>query len=1172
MIKKFILSFLCFALIPIGSKAQFVDLECPDVVECFDSNTSITLDMTISVADAVDIPCLQGENLGARNNLRFEALSTDFHIFYSSSGPGFDGSTYMSISEPCEQGGECLYTDGCWLSPELEITDLIVGHEYILSVFACGIDIEVVIEIEIGELDLPEEPIDIVVRPSQICVDQEVFCTSTSYALDLIYDDSQSQEYFNSKKGQWHISANGPENLAFDFDVPSDFEFSVSEPGNYLVCLDSATFNCTEIVPSNLCTEIEVVDIPTEEYGILNVCQHDLEIGNWVPDNNWQGGFINEEGSYDVEYEADCGCLVGQTVSVEIIPEIQSEVVIELCPDDYPFVFLDYDEFDYSPFDEEFNLYIDEGSIIFDYDNDPCDSLVYLILINEDPEERCSSCKLPLSLRKSKIVLCLPFDNSTVDVSGKNTIVHETGIDYDDNGSTTNDLWEAVFDGDEDYVTIPHIDDLNTSVFSINFQFNKDEPFENGNIETLISKGDLDQGNLRYDVSLEKGSESIFDLRGVFYTATGQVDVVLPNLETFSWYDIAYVVETDSISLYLDGNIYSRTVISENLRGNTEDFYIGTLINNNTRIQFYNGRLDNFKYWKQKLSGQDVLFLHLPEKEFEVEQSYFLSCCAQVEFRDVLIDINNPLDSVIVPNASPTGYDSVYILNYIQADPSPELNMAEAPQDMVFQYQQICQEFCETAVSWELDFSDLFTDNCGIVTVSQSHDFDVVLNENISFVEITLTGTDNCGQSVSHNFNIELECLPSNVTAVPEENVFEILVDDVCINEEDEICIFSDLQLQLGFLEQMTGTIQPYDNSSEFSVVLNVNGITQTLNTSDVLNGFALNGFANAGIYEICLESVGNTCETIANNYCQTIIVRESNIIDYGEVFACRDDIESALPSELSLGLRNLILSNPQETSISLTEKDECGCEKTEKLSLVINENVEEYLMIELCEGDIYDGRTENGIFTIQFIAANGCDSLVHVDLKFLPNSEEEIVAEICEGNSFEGYTEAGTYLEEHSNIYGCDSMLTIQLSFLPKSYDDLFVEICPDSMYLGYNQTGIYEMIDTNVFGCDSITTLNLTVLDEMHPDCFVSSLDEIHINKISVFPNPVGQYLTVKSEVDIRDFIGYEIIDIRGRVLLSGINLGSQIDVSEIANGLFVIKLTQNDNTDSVIKFVKL
>ena len=1172
LLKIFTVWLLGFSL-SYGGNPSMVLADCPEVLDCISGSVSIS--ETLPFADLI---ILEVSSCGGvpryQMNYKFEATSTD--VVIDLQWTDVNGLLKLGLVSGCLPYGSCVEYQTCEFdvnSITIESTDLIVGHEYVVFVDGCsnsGVDFD--LEITPGEDSdlLIYEDLKIDYQDCQhTSSEPDAFCDGAELKWEFIYNEIVSEEYFNQREATYHLTLDGPESRDFIVDQVNDFNFSVDKTGEYILCFNTVEFECKNY-DIEICKSFTIFN-NDKEYGTYEVCQHDLEEGNWVPDSDWLSESITEEGEYSVLSHVECDCPVLQTIDVVQINEPMEEVEIVLCPDDYPYVYFDEFEFDYSQFDIEEELYIHEGSIVKDYDNERCDSLVHLILVNEKPEDRCSSCHLPFSLEKSKIVACIPFDNATIDVSGRRTIVRENGVNYDDNGSTTNDLWEALFDGNEDYVMIPHISDLNTSVFSINFQFNKDERFENGNRETLASKGDIGKENIRYSIDLQKVNESKFDLLGTFYTESGVVEVNIPDLRNYIWYDIAYVVEPDSISLYLDGYIHTTVPVSENLKGNAEDFYLGTMLNNETRTQFYNGRLDNFKYWKQKLSGQDVLFLHFPGKEFEVDQSYFLACCEEIEFGDVIINKDNPIDSIVIPNASPTGYDSVYILNYIQNDGSPQVNASLAPEDILVQYQQECEEFCQATATWNVDASELFSDNCNNMIIEQSHISPVVLDENISFVEVTYKATDDCGQSTTHSFALELECLPSQVEEIPIENAFMTNVNGSCIDvETNTICKFSDVLFIPGYVNGTDTDVQAYSETSGFSVIMSINDVAQTYTFDQVQAGISFPELKEEGTYQICLESVSNLCETIANSYCETIHIGGSIDIDHGIIETCRDNVASALPGDISPQLESLVLSNPIETKISISASDDCGCEMTESIQLKLNDDITENVEAVICEGENIDGNTETGVFTSMFTASNGCDSIVILDLTVEPNFLVEEFQEICDGEEYEGHTEAGTYVKELVTTSGCDSIITLSLNVLPKSYSEIFVEICPDSTYMGYNETGTYLIEDINILGCDSITTLNLELLDANDPACIVSSIHDIADEKISIYPNPVSDILNVISESSNVKINAASIYNIDGKLMLRNTK-NLSIDVSSLASGVYILKVEDMSSNSLIKVFVK-
>ena len=82
-----------------------------------------------------------------------------------------------------------------------------------------------------------------------------------------------------------------------------------------------------------------VNDDKTVDFGLYNVCAHDLDNGSWIPDSDWLGGPVSEPGELTIEHTNDCDCSFTQSVQVIKLEEVQEFVEIELCPDDYPFVY-----------------------------------------------------------------------------------------------------------------------------------------------------------------------------------------------------------------------------------------------------------------------------------------------------------------------------------------------------------------------------------------------------------------------------------------------------------------------------------------------------------------------------------------------------------------------------------------------------------------------------------------------------------------------------------------------------------------------------------------------------------------------------------------------------------------------------------------------------------------
>ena len=107
-----------------------------------------------------------------------------------------------------------------------------------------------------------------------------------------------------------------------------------------------------------------------------------------------------------------------------------------------------------------------------------------------------------------------------------------------------------------------------------------------------------------------------------------------------------------------------------------------------------------------------------------------------------------------------------------------------------------------------------------------------------------------------------------------------------------------------------------------------------------------------------------------------------------------------------------------------------------------------------------------------------------------------------------------------------------------------------------------MYSYIDNN--GCSSSANKNLTVID-----CSGVGLLDLTENKLSIYPNPTDNIITI----EVSDFIigqTFAIFDIRGRLLLNGkLNeIKTSINISSFATGTYYVNLPEVNKMMKLIK----
>lgn len=127
---------------------------------------------------------------------------------------------------------------------------------------------------------------------------------------------------------------------------------------------------------------------------------------------------------------------------------------------------------------------------------------------------------------------------------------------------------------------------------------------------------------------------------------------------------------------------------------------------------------------------------------------------------------------------------------------------------------------------------------------------------------------------------------------------------------------------------------------------------------------------------------------------------------------------------------------------------------------------------------------------------------------------------------------------------------------------DPIWIEGIGSINTLFYNETGNYQWCGWFDAGYSSFKTacysLNDTILWGV-PNCqFPTSVNEVIApEKMEVYPNPTTGIITIQG---IKENADYSIYNVIGKLIKSGTTTNNQIDVGELAIGMYVLAVTEN------------
>jgi len=264
------------------------------------------------------------------------------------------------------------------------------------------------------------------------------------------------------------------------------------------------------------------------------------------------------------------------------------------------------------------------------------------------------------------------------------------------------------------------------------------------------------------------------------------------------------------------------------------------------------------------------------------------------------------------------------------------------------------------------------------------------------------------------------------------------------------------------------------------------------------------------------------------------------------------------------------------EPTFTLTNA--AGCDSVVTLNLTVNfgtHNVESEVA---CDSYEWHGETyaTSGTYTYEYTNADGCPSVdtLYLTINYSTTGINEQTA--CESFTWiDGvtYTEStNTPTFTLTNAAGCDSVVTLNLTIYESTTSEFSI-ITEDSCYTWNDidccASGDYTQTFQTIHGCDSVVTLHLTI---------TVGVDDHETVDFKVFPNPTNGVLNVECRMKNEEWgeVEIHVVDMYGKLIqtvetMCTSSLQRTIDISDLASGVYFVKLMAEDKTVAVKKVVK-
>jgi hypothetical protein len=224
----------------------------------------------------------------------------------------------------------------------------------------------------------------------------------------------------------------------------------------------------------------------------------------------------------------------------------------------------------------------------------------------------------------------------------------------------------------------------------------------------------------------------------------------------------------------------------------------------------------------------------------------------------------------------------------------------------------------------------------------------------------------------------------------------------------------------------------------------------------------------------------------------------------------------------------------------------------------------------------------KSGFFKEKLTNQVMCDSIVQYDLTINYSNQSFVKYDECNAftTSSGTYIQAsGIYTEVLTNSMGCDSTITLNSTItknepiVSKNGDNMEVDLTNLS-YQWLDCNNAYASIPSATFTTYKPSKSGNYAVEVTENDCKDTSaclnypstarLQDLHLTEATIVPNPAQYAINIHNQ---QEPFEYEIMNQLGQLMLQGKGLsGNKINISELVNGTYYVKVKSASNTEYV------